>query len=127
MSTTQSDATRSEITTQSASADNFFGPLPPPGLLAQYEPDVQQLILDAAVKDRRDQAAMEVRQERIDFYRRILGMLVCFVLALAVIISSFHLILTGHSAEGVIVLGMPVAVAATSFVYTDFQRRRDSA
>ena len=110
----------------SSSTESLLGPLPPPGLLAQYDPDVQKLILDAAVADREQRAAMEVRQLRRDFYRRILGMLVGFVLALAVIISSLHMILSGHSDEGLIAIGISIAVAAITFVYTEMQARKHS-
>ena len=113
-----------QFISQSSSAEYFSGLLPPPSLLAQYEPDVQRIIFDAAIENRKHRAALEAREQRIEFYRRILGLLFGFVLALVVIISSLHIILSGHSTEGLIGLGVTVVASATAFVYTDLQRRR---
>ena len=100
--------------------------LPPPNLFAKYEPDVQRIIFDAAVENRKHQAALEARGQRIEFYRRVLGLLFGFVLALIMIIGSLHIILSGQSTVGLIGLGVTLAASATAFVYTDLQRRSDS-
>ena len=114
-----------QFITESSSAENNSGSLPPPSLLAQYEPDVQRIIFDAAIENRQHRAELEARGQRIEFYRRILGLLFGFVLAFVVIISSLHIILSGQSAVGLIGLGMTVVASATAFVYTDRQRLRD--
>ena len=114
-----------QFITQSSSAEQNSGILPPPSLLAQYEPDVQRIIFDAAVENRRHLAELDAREQRIEFYRRILGLLFGFVLAFVVIISSLHIILSGHSAVGLIGLSTTVVASATAFVYTDRQRRSD--
>lgn len=113
-----------QFITQSSAAEYFSDLLPPPSILAQYEPDVQRIIFDAAVENRKHRAALEVREQRIEFYRRIIGLLFGFVLALVVIISSLHIILSGHSTEGLIGLGVTVMVSATAFIYTDLHRRK---
>lgn len=112
---------------QSSGVESFTGLLPPPSLLAQYEPDVQRIIFEAAVENRKHRTALEARGQQIEFYRKVLGLLFGFALALVIIVSSIHIILSGHRVEGLIGIGATMLAATATFVYTDRQRLRESA
>lgn len=112
---------------QSSGVESFTGILPPPSLLAQYEPDVQRIIFEAAVENRKHRTALEARGQQIEFYRKVFGLLFGFALALVIIVGSLYIILSGHRAEGLIGIGATMLAAAAAFVYTDRQRQTESA
>lgn len=103
---------------QSSSVESITGLLPPPSLFAQYEPDVQRIIFEAAVENRKHRTALEARGQQIEFYQKVLGLLFGFVLALVILVSSLHIILSGHRAEGLIGIGATVMAALATFFYT---------
>lgn len=105
--------------------EHFSGPLPPPGLLAKYELDVQRVIVDEAVEHRVHRTVLESRGQMMYFAREILGLLFGFVLAFALIVGSVQGMLAGHSAEGLIQIGGTVVLVLGAFLYTDYVKRAD--
>ena len=111
---------------QKSSVESFTGILPPPSVLAQYEPEVQRIIFEAAVENRKHRIALEARRQQIEFYRRVFGLLFGFALALVIVVGSLHLIVSGHRVAGLIGIGATMLAAAATFVYADRQRHRES-
>ena len=108
---------------QSLHVEHFSGPLPPPNLLSQYEPDVQRLIVNEAVENRLHRTVLESRGQIMYFAREILGLLFGFVLALVLIVGSVQSVLAAHSVEGLIGIGGAVSLVVGAFLYTDHKKR----
>ena len=110
---------------QSLHVEHFSGPLPPPNLLSQYEPDVQRLIVNEAVENRLHRTVLESRGQIMYFAREILGLLFGFVLALVLIVGSVQSVLAARSVEGLIGIGGAVSLVVGAFLYTDHKQRSD--
>ena len=114
-----------EYIKKSLTFDDFSIPLPPPSLLAQYDPDVQQIIFNEAVEHRRHRTTLEAREQKIYYARKMIGLLFGSVLTLILIVGSIHIILAGYSAEGLFGIGGAATGIAGAFLYTDYKKRSE--
>ena len=114
-----------EYIKKSLTFEDFSIPLPPPSLLAQYDPDVQQIIFNEAVEHRRHRTTLEAREQKIYYARKMIGLLFGSVLTLILIVGSIHIILAGYSAEGLFGIGGAVTGIAGTFLFADHKKRSD--
>ena len=93
------------------------GHLPPPGMLAAYNPEVQQVIVDEFVAHRQHRNQLEqdfvqatIRQDRLN-----LGL--GFILALSLILCGTAVILAGHSTAGLALIAADAIAIAGIYIY----------
>lgn len=104
---------------------HFSGPLPPASELAQYNQDVQRIIVNEAVQHRRHRATLEDRGQKLFFIRDILALLCAFTLALILIGGCIVIILSGYSVVGLLGIGGTVSLIAGAFLYRDHNNRKE--
>ncbi len=100
------------------------GHMPPPSMLAAYEPDVQTIIVDEFAKHGQHRRTAETTILNASIQRDRLGMWLGFVLAFTLLLIGGAIILSGHKVEG---LGLIAADAgALAVVYIVDQRNREN-
>lgn len=110
---------------QSLRVERFSGPLPPPSVLALYEPEVQKTIVNESVENRIHRTSVEKRGQTMFFVREIAGLLFGFILALVVIVGSIQSIQSGYNVEGLVGIVGAVSLVVGAFLYTDHKKRSD--
>ena len=101
---------------------HFSGPIPPPSVLAQYDPEVQRVIVNESVQRGQHRMALEERVLDASIQQEKLGMWLGFVLAISMIICGTAVILSGASIEGLALIAADVL--AISIVYIQDRRNR---
>lgn len=104
---------------------HFSGSLPPASELAQYDQEVQRIIVNEAVQHRRHRATLEDRGQKLFFIRDILALLCAFTLALVLIGGCIAIILSGYSVAGLLGIGGTVSLMAGAFLYRDHNHRKE--
>lgn len=98
--------------------------MPPPSMLAAYNPDVQTIIVDEFAKHDQHRRTAETTILNASIQRDRLGMWLGFVLAFTLLLIGGAIILSGHKVEG---LGLIAADAgALTVVYIVDQRNREN-
>ncbi len=114
-----------QFVTERSYVEHFSGPIPPPSLLGQYDPDVQRIIVNESVEHRLHRTTLENRGQQMYFAREILGLLFGFILALIMIVGSIQSVQSGFGVEGLIGIGGAVTGIAGTFLFADHKKRSD--
>ncbi len=104
---------------------HYSGPLPPPSLFNQYDKEVQRIIVNEAVENRRHRTKLENRAQRFFFAKDIIALLMAFILAFILIVGSIDIIRLGQSIEGLLGIGGTVSLVAGAFIYRDHSKRKE--
>ena len=109
------------------------GPLPPPGIIRQYEeitPGAGDRILSLAERQmehshRMESTAIGIQQTVVigDSRRSSVGLWLGFVIAVMGIIAGTYLAATGHEWPGVVIAGVPLSGLVGVFIYGSKTRR----
>ncbi len=97
--------------------EQYSGPIPPPGLLHDYE-QVLPGIADRIV-------AMAEYEQKHRIYYETRGIWMAFVLALALILLSAYVVSLGYALASVAVVGTAITSIAGAFIYSDRSRRKE--
>lgn len=100
------------------------GHMPPPSMLAAYEPDAQTIIVDEFAKHGQHRRTAETTILNASIQRDRLGMWLGFVLAMTLILCGTAVIFAGFRAEGLGVIASAAGVLAV--VYIVDQRSREN-
>lgn len=113
---------------QSTYAESFQGPIPPPGLLAQYN-DVLPGAAERLIAMAEAQARHRMELERLalvsEIRRSYWGLGAGFVVAMTLGIGSVFVVLDGHEVAGTILGTADLAGLVGVFVYGTQSRRRE--
>ena len=103
-----------------ASAEMMSGPLPPPGMLQEYETIMlaaANRIFEMAERQSEHRIQLEKAVVNGDSRRSYLGMIAAFILSALVIGGGIYLVATGHDWAGASLIGMNLVGLAGIFVY----------
>ena len=106
----------------------FHGPLPPPGTLAQYNeiiPNGAERIMVMAEEQSKHRRELEKIALKTDSRNSFLGVLSAFILGLATIIAGAIVILRGYSWPGALLGSAGLVGLVSVFIYGTKQRRQE--
>jgi uncharacterized membrane protein len=107
---------------------SFSGPLPPPGLLAQYNeiiPNGAERIVAMAEKQSAHRERLEARVIEGNVASQTRGSYFSFILALVAIVGGFWLIHEGRSASGLAAVITSVVGLVSVFFYSKYEQRQE--
>ena len=111
-----------------ARAEMFFGPLPPPEMLAQYDsalPGAAERILSMAERQMEHRHGMERSVMDGNNERARLGLKLGFALALVAVVGSMVLIWLGRDLTGLVAFIAALATLVGVFVYQVKERKKE--
>jgi len=97
----------------------FSGPVPPPGLMAEYktvDPDLPNRILTMAEQEQKHAHEMELSALTATVANETRGQIFAFVVSLIIIIGAVYLIGTGKQIAGTILAGSTLIGLAYLFI-----------
>lgn len=106
----------------------FSGPLPLPGIIAEYDhiiPNGAERIMAMAERQSAHREQMEARVINGNVASQTRGSYFAFILALVAIIGGFFLIYTGKNGAGLAAIIASVGSLAGVFVYTKYEQRKE--
>jgi uncharacterized membrane protein len=107
----------------------YSGPLPPPGMLAQYEdisPGFAERIVAMAERQAAHRQKREAFADRWSVLVALIGQIFAFILAMTTVLGGFYLAYTGKPLEGIAAVISSLAILAGVFVYGKRRQNNDS-
>jgi uncharacterized membrane protein len=107
---------------------SFSGPLPHPDILVRYNdavPDAAERILAMAERQSAHRIDLEKRVITADIRRSNFGLAAGLIVALAFLVGSVVLVLSGYAVEGTIFATVDIAGLVATFVYGTERRRKE--
>lgn len=107
---------------------SYSGPLPPPGLLKQYNeiiPDAAERILCVAEQQAKHRQALEKTVVVGDSKRADRGLWAGLAVTLSLVAGAVFLVSTGHDGAGIAIAAVDVVGLASVFVYGTISRRSE--